>query len=399
MAKKNENIAEETVKKTTKKAKTEGEAVEKTEEEIAAEIAAKFDEKCKGLLQIAKKKKNVLDYQEIMNYFLDTDFEADKMEKVFEFLENNNVDVKMADDDTDDDEIILDDEDDIDIEKIDLSVPDGVGLEDPVRMYLKEIGKVPLLSAEEEIEYAKRMEQGDEEAKKRLAEANLRLVVSIAKRYVGRGMLFLDLIQEGNLGLMIAVEKFNPDLGYRFSTYASWWIKQAMFKAISEQSHCMKIPVYIQETLSKFSKVKAEMERAYNCQVTNKDVAQKMNLEPEKVDTYLSAYTTTVSIEGSFDAKNGSELNVADVLEDETTSVEASIQYEELKKEIANVVSTLKEREQSVIKMRFGLENFARTTLEDIGKMFGVTKECIRQTEMRALNKLRGCSSLNCYAD
>ena len=178
MAKKNENIAEETVKKTTKKAKTEGEAVEKTEEEIAAEIAAKFDEKCKGLLQIAKKKKNVLDYQEIMNYFLDTDFEADKMEKVFEFLENNNVDVKMADDDTDDDEIILDDEDDIDIEKIDLSVPDGVGLEDPVRMYLKEIGKVPLLSAEEEIEYAKRMEQGDEEAKKRLAEANLRLVDS-----------------------------------------------------------------------------------------------------------------------------------------------------------------------------------------------------------------------------
>ena len=218
MAKKNENIAEETVKKTTKKAKTEGEAVEKTEEEIAAEIAAKFDEKCKGLLQIAKKKKNVLDYQEIMNYFLDTDFEADKMEKVFEFLENNNVDVKMADDDTDDDEIILDDEDDIDIEKIDLSVPDGVGLEDPVRMYLKEIGKVPLLSAEEEIEYAKRMEQGDEEAKKRLAEANLRLVVSIAKRYVGRGMLFLDLIQEGNLGLIKAVEKFDYRKGYKFSS-------------------------------------------------------------------------------------------------------------------------------------------------------------------------------------
>lgn len=266
--------------------------------------------------------------------------------------------------------------------------------------YLKKVNSYKSLDNAEEKEIARKAKNGDKEAKKILVQSNLKLVLTIARKAIHVSKLpMVDLIQEGNLGLMIAVEKFNPDLGYRFSTYASWWIKQAMFKAISEQSHCMKIPVYIQETLSKFSKVKAEMERAYNCQVTNKDVAQKMNLEPEKVDTYLSAYTTTVSIEGSFDAKNGSELNVADVLEDETTSVEASIQYEELKKEIANVVSTLKEREQSVIKMRFGLENFARTTLEDIGKMFGVTKECIRQTEMRALNKLRGCSSLNCYAD
>ena len=265
--------------------------------------------------------------------------------------------------------------------------------------YLKKVNSYKSLDSAEEKEIARKAKNGDKEAKKILVQSNLKLVLTIARKAIHVSKLpMVDLIQEGNLGLMIAVEKFNPDLGYRFSTYASW-IKQAMFKAISEQSHCMKIPVYIQETLSKFSKVKAEMERAYNCQVTNKDVAQKMNLEPEKVDTYLSAYTTTVSIEGSFDAKNGSELNVADVLEDETTSVEASIQYEELKKEIANVVSTLKEREQSVIKMRFGLENFARTTLEDIGKMFGVTKECIRQTEMRALNKLRGCSSLNCYAD
>ena len=263
--------------------------------------------------------------------------------------------------------------------------------------YLKKVNSYKSLDSAEEKEIARKAKNGDKEAKKILVQSNLKLVLTIARKAIHVSKLpMVDLIQEGNLGLMIAVEKFNPDLGYRFSTYASWWIKQAMFKAISEQSHCMKIPVYIQETLSKFSKVKAEMERAYNCQVTNKDVAQKMNLEPEKVDTYLSAYTTTVSIEGSFDAKNGSELNVADVLEDETTSVEASIQYEELKKEIANVVSTLKEREQSVIKMRFGLENFARTTLEDIGKMFGVTKECIRQTEMRALNKLRGCSSLNC---
>ena len=266
--------------------------------------------------------------------------------------------------------------------------------------YLKKVNSYKSLDSAEEKEIARKAKNGDKEAKKILVQSNLKLVLTIARKAIHVSKLpMVDLIQEGNLGLMIAVEKFNPDLGYRFSTYASWWIKQAMFKAISEQSHCMKIPVYIQETLSKFSKVKAEMERAYNCQVTNKDVAQKMNLEPEKVDTYLSAYTTTVSIEGSFDAKNGSELNVADFLEDETTSVEASIQYEELKKEIANVVSTLKEREQSVIKMRFGLENFARTTLEDIGKMFGVTKECIRQTEMRALNKLRGCSSLNCYAD
>lgn len=266
--------------------------------------------------------------------------------------------------------------------------------------YLKKVNSYKSLDSAEEKEIARKAKNGDKEAKKILVQSNLKLVLTIARKAIHVSKLpMVDLIQEGNLGLMIAVEKFNPDLGYRFSTYASWWIKQGMFKAISEQSHCMKIPVYIQETLSKFSKVKAEMERAYNCQVTNKDVAQKMNLEPEKVDTYLSAYTTTISIEGSFDAKNGSELNVADVLEDETTSVEASIQYEELKKEIANVVSTLKEREQSVIKMRFGLENFARTTLEDIGKMFGVTKECIRQTEMRALNKLRGCSSLNCYAD
>lgn len=272
MAKKNENIAEETVKKTTKKAKTEGEAVEKTEEEIAAEIAAKFDEKCKGLLQIAKKKKNVLDYQEIMNYFLDTDFEADKMEKVFEFLENNNVDVKMADDDTDDDEIILDDEDDIDIEKIDLSVPDGVGLEDPVRMYLKEIGKVPLLSAEEEIEYAKRMEQGDEEAKKRLAEANLRLVVSIAKRYVGRGMLFLDLIQEGNLGLIKAVEKFDYRKGYKFSTYATWWIRQAITRSIADQARTIRIPVHMIETINKMNRI-------------SRQILQETGAEPGSGDT------------------------------------------------------------------------------------------------------------------
>ena len=256
--------------------------------------------------------------------------------------------------------------------------------------YLRKVNSIQTLEANEEKELALQAKNGDLEAKKKLVQTNLKLVLTIARKAIHVSKLpLLDLIQEGNLGLMIAVEKFNPELGYRFSTYATWWIKQAMFKAISEQSYCMKIPVYIQETLSKFSKIKSEMERSYNCQVTNQQVAKKMDIEPEKIDTYLSAYTSTVSIEGSFDANNGSELSVANVVADTKASVEETIELEELKQEIANVVQTLKEREQTVIKMRFGLENFAKTTLEDIGKIYGVTKECIRQTEIRALNKLR----------
>lgn len=262
--------------------------------------------------------------------------------------------------------------------------------------YLRKVNSIKTLDAAEEKELALKAKNGDLFAKQKLVQANLKLVLTIARKAIHVSKLpMVDLIQEGNLGLMVAVEKFNPDLGYRFSTYATWWIKQAMFKAISEQSYCMKIPVYIQETLSKFSKVKAEMEKSYNCQVTNSDVAKKMDIEPEKIDTYLSAYTSTVSIEGSFDTNNGSELSVADVVADERDCVEDNIEYEELKREISQVVSTLKEREQSVIKMRFGLENFAKTTLEDIGKLYGVTKECIRQTEARALGKLR--AGLNCY--
>ena len=257
-------------------------------------------------------------------------------------------------------------------------------------VYLRKVNSIKNLDINEEKELAIRAKNGDLLAKKELVQANLKLVMTIARKAIHVSKLpLVDLIQEGNLGLMIAAEKFNPELGYRFSTYATWWIKQAMFKAISEQSYCMKIPVYVQETLSKFSKVKAEMERSYNCQVTNQEVAKRMDIEPEKIDSYLSAYTSTISIEGSFDANNGSELVVADIVADERESVEESIELEELKREIANVVSTLKEREQTVIKMRFGLENFTKTTLEDIGKMFGVTKECIRQTETRALNKLR----------
>ena len=264
--------------------------------------------------------------------------------------------------------------------------------------YLRKVNAIKTLDVKEEKELAVKAQKGDLNAKKELIQSNLKLVLTIARKAIHVSKLpMIDLIQEGNLGLMVAVEKFNPELGYRFSTYATWWIKQAMFKAISEQSYCMKIPVYIQETLSKFSKVKAEMERNYNCQVKNSDVAKKMDIEPEKIDTYLSAYTSTVSIEGSFDANNGSELSVADVVADENGCVEENIEYEELKREIASVVSTLKEREQKVIKMRFGLENFAKTTLEDIGKLYGVTKECIRQTEARALGKLRaGLTTYGC---
>ncbi len=266
--------------------------------------------------------------------------------------------------------------------------------------YFRKANSYPNLSAEEEKAIATRAQQGDEEAKRILVQSNLKLVLTVARKAIHVSKLpLIDLIQEGNLGLMVAVEKFNPSLGYRFSTYATWWIKQAMFKAISEQGHCMKIPVYVQETLSKFSKIKAEMEKSYNTSVSTKDVAEKMNIEPEKIDSFLSAYTSTVSIEGSYDGKDGSEMSVADVVADEKATVEENIEYEELKKDLSQVISVLKDREQTVIKMRFGLENFAKTTLEDIGKMVGVTKECIRQTEMRALNKMRANLSSTCYAN
>ena len=265
--------------------------------------------------------------------------------------------------------------------------------------YFRKANSYPNLSAEEEKSVALKAQQGDKEAKKILIQSNLKLVLTVARKAIHVSKLpLIDLIQEGNLGLIVAVEKFNPTLGYRFSTYATWWIKQAMFKAISEQGHCMKIPVYVQETLSKFSKVKAEMERTFNTNVTIKEVAEKMNIEAEKIDSYLSAYNTTVSIEGSYDGKDGSEMSVAEVIADNKATVEDNIEYEELKKDLDQVISVLKDREQTVIKMRFGLENFAKTTLEDIGKMFGVTKECIRQTEMRALNKLRTNLAASCYA-
>ncbi len=259
-----------------------------------------------------------------------------------------------------------------------------------LKEYVRELANYPQLSSAEERELAKLASLGDHEAKKKLIQSNLKLVVCIAKKAIHvSGIPVFDLIQEGNLGLMIAAEKFNYKLGYKFATYASWWIKQSMFKAISEQSHCMKIPVYIQETLSRFSKIKSQMEKEYNCQVKNNDVAKRMNIAPDKIETFLSAYTKTISIESGLERENGKELNLADVLADESPSIFDNIEYKNLQSDIEMVISTLKEREQEVVRMRYGLGNSTRRTLEEIGNIYGVTKECIRQTELRALKKIK----------
>ena len=266
--------------------------------------------------------------------------------------------------------------------------------------YLREIADYPQLNVEEEKALAIRIENGDSNAKRELIQSNLKLVVTIARKAIHMSALpMIDLIQEGNLGLMIAAEKFNYKLGYRFSTYAGWWIKQSMFKAISEQSHCMKIPVYIQETLSKYSKVKYQMEQSTNFQVKTEDVAKKMNISPDKIEMFLSAYTKTISIENGLERNDGKELNVADILADEKTLISENVEYESLKNDIQNVISTLKDREQEVVKMRYGLDNSERYTLEEIGNIYGVTKECIRQTELRALKKMKlsGGALLSCY--
>lgn len=270
--------------------------------------------------------------------------------------------------------------------------------------YIREISDYRSLSASEEKELARNAKNGDTEAKNKLIKANLKLVVTIAKKAIHMSNLpMIDLIQEGNLGLMVAAEKFNYKLGYKFATYASWWIKQSMFKAISEQSHCMKIPVYIQETLSRFSKLKREMERENNCQVKNEDVAKKMNIPANKIDSFLNAYTKTISIESGIENNNGKEINIADIIEDKKASATDDVEYEHLKSDILNVISTLKDREQAVVKMRYGIENDTKMTLEEIGNIYGVTKECIRQTELRALKKMRfsvlGQEVLSTYID
>ena len=270
--------------------------------------------------------------------------------------------------------------------------------------YIREISDYRSLTPSEEKDLAKRAKEGDVQAKKQLIKANLKLVVTIAKKAIHMSNLpMTDLIQEGNMGLMVAAEKFNYKLGYKFATYASWWIKQSMFKAISEQSHCMKIPVYIQETLSRFSKLKREMERESNSQVKTEDVAKRMNISAEKIDTFLNAYSKTISIESGLENSDGKEMNIADIIEDKKASATQEVEFEDLKTDILNVISTLKEREQEVVKLRYGLEDNTKKTLEEIGNIYGVTKECIRQTELRALKKMRfsvlGQQVLTAYVD
>ena len=354
------------------------------------ENIVKFQEKLRELVSLGKKKKGILEIQEINDFFSDMELDSDQMEKVFDYLEANNVDVLRISNDDDDipDEIVMSDEDDIDVEKIDLSVPDGISIEDPVRMYLKEIGKVPLLSAEEEVELAKRMADGDEEAKKRLAEANLRLVVSIAKRYVGRGMLFLDLIQEGNLGLIKAVEKFDYHKGFKFSTYATWWIRQAITRAIADQARTIRIPVHMVETINKLIRVSRQLLQELGREPTPEEIAAELDMPVERVREILKISQEPVSLETPIGEEEDSHLG--DFIQDDNVPVPAEAAAQTLLKEqLDEVLDTLTEREQKVLRLRFGMNDGRARTLEEVGKEFDVTRERIRQIEAKALRKLR----------
>ena len=386
-----------------------------------------FQQKLIEILELGKKKKNMLEYQEIADFFKDLNLDPEKFEMVIDYLEQNGIDVlKISNDDDVDDDIILDEEDEVEVEKIDLSVPEGVSVEDPVRMYLKEIGKVPLLSADEEIELAQNMEDGavaiekvnvlkgrldgasEEEkaeikeeiktlqrdvdkgadAKKRLAEANLRLVVSIAKRYVGRGMLFLDLIQEGNLGLIKAVEKFDYKKGYKFSTYATWWIRQAITRAIADQARTIRIPVHMVETINKLIRVSRQLLQELGREPSPEEIAKEMSMPVDRVREILKISQEPVSLETPIGEEEDSHLG--DFIKDDNVPVPAdAAAFTLLKEQLEEVLGTLTEREQKVLTLRFGLEDGRARTLEEVGKEFNVTRERIRQIEAKALRKLR----------
>ncbi|SFR82022.1 RNA polymerase sigma factor RpoD [Anaeromicropila populeti] len=354
------------------------------------ENVIKFSEKLKELLELAKKKKNILEFQEINDFFSDMALDPNQIEKIYSYLENNGVDILRITGDDEDliPELDLDDVEEEDLENIDLSVPEGISTEDPVRMYLKEIGKVPLLNANEEIELAQRMEHGDESAKKRLAEANLRLVVSIAKRYVGRGMLFLDLIQEGNLGLIKAVEKFDYTKGYKFSTYATWWIRQAITRAIADQARTIRIPVHMVETINKLIRVQRQLLQELGREPFPEEISKQMGLPVERVREIQKISQEPVSLETPIGEEEDSHLG--DFIQDDNVPVPAeAAAFTLLKEQLVDVLGTLTEREQKVLRLRFGLDDGRARTLEEVGKEFNVTRERIRQIEAKALRKLR----------
>ena len=357
----------------------------------------KLMEKIHELNELGRSRKNTLEYKEVVEHFSDVEISDAQMEKVMNYLETHGIDVlRVPKDDSDeaDDVLLLKDDDsnideeEVDMEKIDLSVPEGVSIEDPVRMYLKEIGKVPLLTAEEEVDLAQKMEAGDEEAKKRLAEANLRLVVSIAKRYVGRGMLFLDLIQEGNLGLIKAVEKFDYRKGYKFSTYATWWIRQAITRAIADQARTIRIPVHMVETINKLIRVSRQLLQELGREPTPEEISKEMNMSVERVREILKISQEPVSLETPIGEEEDSHLG--DFIRDDNAPIPAdAAAFTMLKEQLEEVLDTLTEREQKVLRLRFGLDDGRARTLEEVGREFNVTRERIRQIEAKALRKLR----------
>ncbi|MBZ5749775.1 MULTISPECIES: RNA polymerase sigma factor RpoD [Metabacillus] len=351
------------------------------------ETEVTFEQVKEQLTEIGKKR-GVLTYEEISERMANFEIESDQMDEYYEFLGEQGVELIGESGETENNPDVkeLAKEEEFDLN--DLSVPPGVKINDPVRMYLKEIGRVDLLSADEEIELANRIEGGDEEAKRRLAEANLRLVVSIAKRYVGRGMLFLDLIQEGNMGLMKAVEKFDFRKGFKFSTYATWWIRQAITRAIADQARTIRIPVHMVETINKLIRVQRQLLQDLGREPTPEEIGEDMELTPDKVREILKIAQEPVSLETPIGEEDDSHLG--DFIEDQdATSPSEHAAYELLKEQLEDVLDTLTDREENVLRLRFGLDDGRTRTLEEVGKVFGVTRERIRQIEAKALRKLR----------